>query len=244
MLVLGVDVETTGLSFVDDRITELGMVVYDTDRNQPVRMYSEYVKAEGKAVSPEITELTGITNEDLTKYGRSPKLAMVDFLIYQGSVDYVVAHNAPFDRGMIEAEIERQEVDYEPKYWIDTSVDIPYPPSIKTRKLQHLAPDHGFLNPWSHRAVFDVLTMLKVLSKYDISRVVDLAKQPSILLQAVCKKPWEDTAPEGKKETDIARSLGFRWDGGNKQWRKIVKQEQLEHEQNGPLKIAVIGETE
>ena len=37
---------------------------------------------------------------------------------------------------------------------------------------------HGFLNPFPHRAVTDVMSMLKIASQYDLDRMADLAKLP------------------------------------------------------------------
>jgi len=64
-------------------------------------------------------------------------------------------------------------------------VDVPSPPQITTRKLAHLAAEHGFLNPFAHRAVFDVLTMLKILSCYPIENVIISSNQPLMKLVAL-----------------------------------------------------------
>jgi len=239
MLLLGVDVETTGLSFENDKITELGMVLYDTELNMPVKFYDEFVKC-GMPIPEEIVKLTGITDELVVKYGVPAQKAMQAFIKFSYVADYIVAHNAPFDRGMIEAELKVQKFnELADRHWIDTSVDVPYPPGIKTRKLQHLGPDHGFLNPWSHRAVFDVLSMLKVLSFYDINDVARVSKEPNVTLMAVCEKPWEDNGVS----TGKAKEVGFRWNGDKKKWLKIVKKSQVENElKNQEVKIQIVEE--
>jgi len=242
VIVLGLDVETTGLSADKDRITELGMVLYDTERKQPIKMYSEYVKIEGE-VSALITELTGITNGDLQTYGLPIEKVLADYIDFANDAEYIVAHNAPFDRGFLVSEFSREyaqdKIPSNP--WLDTSCDVDYPEGIKTRKLEFLAASHGFINPWSHRAIFDVLTMLKVLDNYDVEQVTKLAAEEKVTLVAVCMKPWLDKAEDGKKETDIARSLGFRWSGGKKSWLKEVRSSQVKAEQsNSKIMVRVL----
>jgi len=55
-----VDVETTGLSPVFDRIIEIAVVVYDGQ--QTLETYSTLVNPEVR-LAPNVTRLTGITNE-------------------------------------------------------------------------------------------------------------------------------------------------------------------------------------
>ena len=94
------------------------------------------------------------------------------------------------------------------------------PPAITTRKLTHLAAEHGFLNPFPHRAVSDVLTMLKVLSHYDIAPVLESARQPSFTVKACVS--YDDR--------EKAKARGYRWDAARKIWTKIVKGHRLNDE--------------
>ena len=63
-LILGLDVETQGLDATKDRVTEWGLVLWDSFTKQPVRISGFLVKVPG-GVSTEIEKLTGITNEML-----------------------------------------------------------------------------------------------------------------------------------------------------------------------------------
>lgn len=229
-IILGADVETTGLCFEKDRCTEIGLVLWDTDTNQPVDLLNQLVNANPRpVVSPEITRLTGITEPMLLERGCEEAQAYELFAPWWEEVDYVVAHNAPFDRGMLYAMFQRIGAPESTlqKKWIDTCVDVPYPDEIDTRKLQFLAPLHGFLNPFSHRAVFDVLSMLRILAQYDFAQVAELSHQPNIRVKALCRPPWED----GGKETGEAKGRGFRYDGSSKSWTKVIKEGQLAKEQ-------------
>lgn len=110
--------------------------------------------------------------------------------------------------------------------------DIPWPSQPDSTKLKYVASDHGLINPFSHRAIFDVLTMLKVLSCYDLAEVLKHKNKPDIIIRAVVPHPKND----GGVGKDKAKLAGFRWqDVDGKQypmmWVKKIKEEQLEAEQ-------------
>ena len=62
-----------------------------------------------------------------------------------------------------------------------------------------------------------------MLDCYDIHEVIRRAKSPNVTLEAICKKPWKDPAPDGEKDTDKAKANGFRWNGDNKTWVRVCK---------------------
>jgi len=244
MLLLGLDLETTGLDVKECEIIELGAVLWDTGRKKPIAIYNDLVLPVG-GISQEIVNITGITQEDLNEYGIELGSALRRFNDLNDLCDYVVAHNGTnFDKPILELAIASEDItDYIPKHWIDTSIDVDYP--TKTRKLGHLASEHGFVNPFAHRAFADVLTMLTVLSHYDINQVVDNSRQSLYEVQAVCLPPWKDPAPEGTKETDLAKARGYRWNAGEKKWTKNIRQTDLKAEEShGEFGILVLGEVE
>jgi len=98
--------------------------------------------------------------------------------------------------------------------WIDTAVDVPYPEKMKTRNLLHLAAEHGFLPASSHRAVFDVFTMLQILSRYELIPVIARAKEPMMYLEACVSF----------NDRDLAKDRGYRWFPPKKIWWKAFKQ--------------------
>jgi hypothetical protein len=116
---------------------------------------------------------------------------------------------------------------FDSKKWIDTMVDVPYPSEYHVRNLRHLAADHGFLNPFAHRAVFDVLTMLTIMSKYDLDEIVELSQEPLFMIYAVCSPPWTDNGVSSNE----ARKNGFRWNVELKLWTKQIRERQWDQEQ-------------
>lgn len=219
MLIVGMDTETTGLSPVDDRITEIGAVAWDTDHATPVAFFHRFIKQE-KPLPDFIKELTGLNDEILEKYGHHESDVMREFHIFCGQGEYLVAQNAPFDKGMLDAAYLRCGLFIPDKEWIDTVKDVPYPARIKSKSLISVAAEHGFLNPFPHRAVTDVLTMLTVMSKYDINTIVANACEPKIML-------WAKTT---YKEKDLAKAAGFFWNSERKMWFKSIMLKDLMEE--------------
>lgn len=218
MLWCGVDFETTGLEAGKDRITEIGAVLWDVEAKKPLRIINELVSdGEGNGdISEEITEITGITGDMCTEYGYPAKPLLQNLYAIMARADYIVAHNAPFDKGFYLAECEKHDVVVAERHWIDTTEDIDFPAAVSKhgRALEVLGPKHGFLNPFSHRAVFDVLAMLRVASNYDPNQIVKWALTPTITVRA------QVTYHDREK----AKAQGFRWDGDRKWWLRNIKE--------------------
>lgn len=229
MLILGLDFETTGLDPKVNAITEVGMVLWDTDLHAPIKVMGFLVDPGPDAVwDPEVVKITGLTPELCTKYGYSNERAVKQVLAWYQSSEIACAHNgSKFDRPFFNMWCRKFGYDPEPsKLWIDTNTDIEFPLEHKmSRKLTYMAADHQFLNPFPHRAVFDVMTMMKVLDHYDLERVIFLAKQPNLEIQALVS--YEDR--------DLAKQRGYRWNpytdgrrGG--EWLMAIKECFLEKE--------------
>jgi DNA polymerase-3 subunit epsilon len=97
-----VDVETTGTNPDQDRIIELGVCLFEYDR-QNGRIYKvlgswEWFEDPGLPIPIEITKTTGITDEMVAGH-RIDDRAVNDLL---SGVVLVIAHNADFDRRFLE----------------------------------------------------------------------------------------------------------------------------------------------
>lgn len=241
MLIAGLDFETTGLDTANDRVIEIGACLWDVEGKRPVDMLNVLVNP-GATVSEEITRITGITQNDVETFGIPPHEAFKMLFSFLEKGAYVVAHNGKaFDKPLLEAELQR--LNYLPEIvaalkWIDSDSDVPYPDSVGTRKLKYLACEHDFLNPFAHRALFDVLTMLRVVAHYDFSQIIQLASEPDVVLRIVVPPPWEDDGAGNKK----AKENGFRYHGDSKTWRKTTKQSRIEKETNAasPFKVKIV----
>ena len=206
MILCGLDVETSGLDPAKDRIVEIGAVTFDWDTKMPMQILSELVDptmedSEWK-LPEEITGITGITFDALGKYGGFERDVLVKLESMIQFSDYYVAHNGnAFDRLFMEAAYGRHSMTMLDRPWLDTIIDIKYPESIKTRNLHHLGADHMTLNPFRHRAVFDVLTMFKVMECYDLDAIIARSKEPVLYVQALVSF----------EEKELAKERGYHW---------------------------------
>ena len=226
MLLLGLDLETGGAfnaSPETNFITEIGLVLWDAEFSQPVDFLSQLLKPD-HPVAPESVEYTGISDELLSRHGRPADIRTLQPITkLMKKADYIVAHNGrEFDRPLIEALFARFGLKMPETPWLDTQYDVDYPRNCASRNLIYLAGFHGMVNPFPHRAVMDVLTMLTVLARYDIQHVVANSQRKWLIVQANVSYD----------EREKAKEKGFRWqsDGGKtyeKCWVKRVREEQL-----------------
>lgn len=113
------DTETTGLRAESgDRVIELGAVELE-NRFPTGRSFHVYINPDGKKVDPGAFDVHGISDEFLAD---KPKFAEIvqEFMDFVSDAN-LVAHNAGFDMGFINAEFAR--LGYEPFPWdrvIDT----------------------------------------------------------------------------------------------------------------------------
>lgn len=232
MRLLGIDFETTGVDVEKDVITEVGMCLWNTETNQPDAVESFLINWSGydvPVISDEIIRVTGVRPEDCLDSGIYPPLGLARISMLSSMADFSVAHNGTvFDgpvyetcKKVVRSHPLHADASYVYGNWelfssltmIDTMVDLEYPESMSARKLTYLAADHGFMNPFPHRAIFDVITMMVILSKYDLGQVVHSARQPIITVQALVS--FDDK--------DKAKERFFRWDPDRKRWIKQMK---------------------
>ncbi|UXM95256.1 DNA polymerase III subunit epsilon [Bartonella sp. HY329] len=98
------DTETTGLDKTSDRVIEIGCVEME-NRFLTGRTFHVYLNPQGKAVHPDALAVHGISNEMLAD---KPKFSDIvdEFLAFCDGAK-LVAHNAMFDLGFINAELDR-----------------------------------------------------------------------------------------------------------------------------------------
>lgn len=231
MLILGLDTETQGLDATKDRVTEWGLVLWDSETKQPVRISGFLVKVPG-GVSNEIEKLTGITNDLLEKYGVEPAAAMKAVQGMVAQADILCAHNKDFDTAFYTEECKRANATPSTKPWIDTMVDLP--PVAYTRgksaALKYMCCDLGFVYP-AHRAVNDVLAMFELLGRYDLNETIKRAQTPNVQVRAVVSFD----------EKHLAKERSYFWNGEKKLWWKQLKADEVDAEKEAaPFSVVVM----
>jgi DNA polymerase-3 subunit epsilon len=156
-----VDVETTGTNPDRDKIIELGICLFEYDR-QTGRIYKvlgswEWFDDPGLSIPPEITKITGITDELVTGH-RIDDRAVNDLL---GRVVLVIAHNADFDRRFLEKRLPALIT----KHWACSRFDIDWKAEgIRSSALEFVAYSLGFFHD-AHRAANDRRATLHALAQ-------------------------------------------------------------------------------
>lgn len=91
------DVETTGLSYIDNEIIQIAIL--HCKNNEIIDKFVSYVKPSFDKLTPTITKLTGITQNDLKNAPSFKDIA--DKIYHLTKNKLIVAHNAKFDMGFI-----------------------------------------------------------------------------------------------------------------------------------------------
>ena len=153
-----IDLETTGGSALQDRITEIAAVRIE-DGVQTQR-WSTLVNP-GVAIPPYIHALTGISDEMVCNAPRFDQVAADLLTLLEGAV--FVAHNVPFDHGFVKAELARMGQTMDTRTLCTVRLSRRLYPQHKGHGLDAIAKRHGIHNQARHRAMGDVDTVLGFL---------------------------------------------------------------------------------
>ncbi len=218
---LFVDTETTGLEETDE-VIELAIVPFEYDRDTGRIVSVDISGAFNGLRQPSIpiplesTRVHGITDADAA--GQSIDDARVTALA--ASAQLVIAHNAAFDRPMV----EKLWPTFEAKNWACSLEDIDWKTEgLGSAKLDYLLMRQGWFHD-GHRALSDVLASIFLLTQpLPISGKIAL----TTLLENARRPLWAVRAEETAFEQRAAlKARGYRWDAGEgdraKAWWKLT----------------------
>lgn len=151
------DIETTGLSFRTEKITELGAVIYKN--GEIIDKFECFVNPE-RSIPEEVVEVTHIT-DDMVKEAETIETILPKFLEFIGD-RIIVAHNADFDVGFIKYNAEKLGIKLENTYIDTLRLAKDLFPDYKKYKLGIIADNLGIKVDVAHRALDDVITLVKV----------------------------------------------------------------------------------
>lgn len=156
---IALDFETTGLHAEHDTIIDIGAIRYENGIE--AERFSTLVNP-GISVSPEITQLTGITN---TMLSTAPSLddILASFKTFVGDFP-IVAHNADFERQFLR-KIFGEE--YTPVYLDTYRLLLAVFPLAESHSLEYFIRKYNIREHELHRGMSDVEDMMAVLSEVD-----------------------------------------------------------------------------
>jgi len=194
------DTETTGLKAEGgDRIIEIGAIEL-VNRFPTGNTFHQYINADGKDIHPDAERIHGISADFLAD---KPVFADIaeDFVKFFTDAK-LIAHNAKFDMGFVNAELKRLSMN--PFPWttvIDTLQLARHKHPMGPNSLDALCKRYNIDN--SHRTKHGALLDAELLADVYIELLG--GKQASLLLDANAEKSGESTRTNGKTQKATPR---------------------------------------
>lgn len=204
------DWETTGPDPSQHKRLELGLILYSVEHNAVLQSLSTLLPiSDDPNIALDINNIVPAAANEITK-----NLAVGIFQqarAMAAACDYVVAHNAEFDRKWCEGNIALAFLLELP--WLCSCNDFSWPRQHRHgQKLIELALAHGIGVCSAHRALDDcnLLARLFEVMGDRLPAMVEAAAVPRYLF----------IAEVSFEQKDLAKVQGFNWDGKAKQWQR------------------------
>nr|BFD33625.1 3'-5' exonuclease [Pigmentibacter ruber] len=214
--VLILDTETTGLDKRSHSIVEVAAISVDLRYKKIESQRAGLIYA---VTNLDSENLTGITQEMLDGVKNATDDPFDTIKLMANYCDCIVAHNAEFDKGFVEARgIILKGRNNLPLEWICSYRDLEYDLPTINKKLGTLAEAYSVNSGGAHRALADVTMLAQVLFKLpnieeQIIRAIENKKKPEIKIISLAHYDRKD---------DVKRA-GFRWDPQNRIWWKSIR---------------------
>ncbi len=173
------DIETTGLSAANCKITEIGAVKIKD--GEILDRFNIFVNPECP-IPAEIVELTGITDE-MVADAEKIDTVLPKFFDFVGD-RLLIAHNADFDTGFIRVAAKEQGLEFKNPYLDTLGLARAMLHEMKSHKLDRLA-DHYKLGEFNHHRACDdaemlaniFFKMLEQLKESDVNNFKDMENE-------------------------------------------------------------------
>ena len=186
------DIETTGLSPLNCKITEIGAV--KIKNGEVLETYNTFVNPQCP-IPQEIVELTSITDE-MVADARTIDAVLPEFLEFVGD-RLLMAHNADFDISFIRAASKELDIPFNSPYLDTLGLSRFLNKDLKSHKLDVLAKHYKLEEFHHHRACDDAETLAKIffkmaeqLSAMDIKNFKELQSEFSSNANPLTLKPY------------------------------------------------------
>lgn len=201
-LVTIIDTETSSLDPKTGELLEVGAALWSVTHRSLVHASSWLFRAERN----DAQAVNGIPLVMAQEFGQQtfPR-GLVE---WAAASDAVLAHNAAFDRQWL-PQVEGR--------WICTCDDIEWPEPTTSRSLTAIALAHGVGVVDAHRALADVLTLVRLLEAvskrgHDVAAMLERGLRPKGTFKALVS--YDDR--------EQAKAAGFRWDAPSKSWLRTM----------------------
>lgn len=208
---VAVDVETTGLDHDRHEVIELAIQRFRLDERYRIVETGRprtWLEQPSEPIPPGITRVTGLTDADVA--GRAIADGEAGCMIL--TADFVVSHNAAFDRPFLEKRLPLAAG----RPWACTLADVDWRDlGYEGRTLSGLLARMGWFYD-AHRAEVDVTALLHLLSHpldgnggTVAGRMIGTARKPTWIVDA-------HDAPFSARE--VLKDRGYRWDAARRVW--------------------------
>ena len=188
------DIETTGLSVQNCKITEIGAVKIKD--GEIIDTFNTFVNPE-MPIPQEIVELTSITDEMVADAPKIKEALTSFFEFIGGGRKLLVAHNANFDTGFIRYAAEACGMEFTNPYLDTVALSRYINPTLKKHKLDSLAEHYGLGDFNHHRACDDAamlaaiyFKMIQSMREQDIKGFEQLKRDMSANSNPLSLKPY------------------------------------------------------
>lgn len=188
-----VDIETNGSNGESGRITEIAVI--RVEDGQIVDKYTTLVNP-GSTIPHWITQLTGITNNDLIHAPYFDDIADDLHRIMEGAI--FVAHNVRFDYSFIRRQLEASGYKFRPKLFCTVRMSRAIYPEHKGHSLEKIINRHNIAVNGRHRAYDDAKAI------YDFTQLAISQKGIDVFLQNVATQFKTKTLPPNIDEASFA----------------------------------------
>ena len=163
-----VDLETTGSSPVEDRITEVAIFLHDGEK--VLDSYTTLVNPE-RDIPYFITQLTGINNKMVAEAPRFCEVAEKVVKMTEGAI--FTAHNANFDYSFIKSEFRRLGYQYQRRRLCTVRLSRLHLPGRPSYSLGKLCAGLGIEIEGRHRAWGDAAATVKLIERIHAQTYAD-----------------------------------------------------------------------
>lgn len=157
-----IDIETTGLSVENDEILEIGAIRIVNGKT--VEEYERLIAVKTE-IAQNISELTGITQEQVKENGKPINEALPSFMDFVKGSE-VAGYNVNFDHDFLLAECSRQGIDITKIKFTDVMTIVKSKlKGMRSYKLESVAKRLGITTKQQHRALSDCYLLYQVYCK-------------------------------------------------------------------------------